>query len=420
MTQQFTIPGGPNKGVPVNQADEKTLAYWADRLGKSEDARDAPRAAAMRAELERRAKGGAPAPAAPKAAAPASSAMVTRTPVTALAGSFREGPRIQDVFAQAKLAGAHLVTPATAVGSLPEGCEVAVNVVHVDPYGADIYPLTGNRNDPRDTDTVLLGRVALAQIGRAAGVSWIVSRRTDDGSDAHYCAWEAVAEVRAFDGRKVQYTGNVELDTRERGGLVGADAQEIRKKAKDRPDKGDSQLLELRKFILRHAESKAKNRAIADMGVRRSWKRSELRSPFVVAAASFTGKSDDPAARALFQKAIADSFLGGASAAYGQLPTQRAPQLSPPPPINPAPARLAFDFEAEPVGEPVGQPVGEPSQPEASEPSGDTKPETEPDAKAATAPTKPATTKKLPKQPEPPPGAGDAWEHNPMNPKGFV
>jgi hypothetical protein len=108
---------------------------------------------------------------------------------------------------------------------------------------------------------------------------------------------------------------------------------EIRKKAasRERNDGGARQILELRKFLLRHAERKAKSRAIADLGVKRSYTKKELEKPFAVARLMFNGHVEgDPELTREFRLKIADSFLGASSALYGQ-PRASLPAPQPPP-----------------------------------------------------------------------------------------
>src|SRR5258708_460221 len=80
----------------------------------------------------------------------------------ALAGSFREVSKIATALERASRE-AHLVSPATSVGSLPEGFEVALSSVLV--TSREVYPIPGS-------DKVGLSLVALDRIAMAAGVSW--------------------------------------------------------------------------------------------------------------------------------------------------------------------------------------------------------------------------------------------------------
>lgn len=307
--------------TPVSKVPQKDLEWYANECRKAELRTIA------QAELARR--GGKPAspPAAP--AAKPSQALTRSGPSHVVMGSF-DATRASQVLQDA-LDKYHLVAPATVVGSLPEGCEVSISVVTIDP-ATETFGLTGRKGQPSPDDTLGLSRVALDKIAAAAGGTWLRSYRTDDGRDPNYCAWTAILAVRMFDGQIRELPGSVEIDAREGSPLI----DEIRVKAErrkksypnDRNDGGSSQILELRKFLVRHAESKAMNRAIAKLGIRRSYKRYELDKPFAVARIMFTGRSLDPEARRLFQEKIAESFLGGTSALFGSGP--QAPALPAP------------------------------------------------------------------------------------------
>ena len=64
---EFTIPGGKLKGRPIGEADDETLNYWAERIGrelaqnpnKPYADRDQALVGAMNAEKQRRGGGGA-------------------------------------------------------------------------------------------------------------------------------------------------------------------------------------------------------------------------------------------------------------------------------------------------------------------------------------------------------------------------
>lgn len=334
MQQQFTIPGGNKKGTPINAAEVKDIEYWVNRIGgdlekdpnKKFADRDREWVAAGKAELERRKGGGA------KAAAPAtqpkpqqSAALATtQSAGMAVAGAWHEA-RAVDAELRKASQSMFLVSPATVCGALPEGCEVAISVVHVDPSTektgpGDVYPVGGGK--------LGLSGNTLKRIGAAAGIDWDVSLsgRLDNGSDPHYCHFRAVGYVRNFDGSIRTLSGEVEIDARDGSPQI----DEIRKKAagRENSDGGDSQILELRKFLLRHAESKAKNRAIADMGIKRSYTAEELHKPFAVARLMATGRTNDPELRKEFARMNFDKMTSGRAALYG--PAAETPRLSAP------------------------------------------------------------------------------------------
>ena len=152
----------------------------------------------------------------------------------------------------------------------------------------------------------------------------------------------------------------------------------------------ESQIRDTRLFLLRHAETKAKLRAIADMGVRRSYTAEELSKPFRVARLMWTGRTNDPELKRVFAEKTADAMIGAASAMYGMqsAPAPRAPirQVEAPalsghaPPALGAPSR-GWDDDAElvdyeqpqqraaaparsaPVNVPAARPTPRPAQP---------------------------------------------------------
>jgi hypothetical protein len=328
---QFSIPGGKSKGTPLEAADSRDIEYWLGRLKGDLEANPAKQYAdrdrqwitAAQAELDRRAAGGAAAPRrnTPPAGTPAPRAAIQRRATTDVASGYRDSAAASGALMDAAALG-HLVSPATVVGELPAGTVLAISqvVVGVD---EETYQLPGGKRG--------LAKVALDKIAAAAGVSWDPqqSGRLDDGSDPHYCHYRAVGRYRAFDGAEMVVNGEVELDARDGGPLH----QEIREKAEraKRSDGGAGQLLELRKFLLRHAESKAKNRAIRSLGLRTSYAPEELAKPFMVAKVMFTGHSEDPVIKAAFAAATADAFLGSRRALYpaAALPSRRVGHAPP-------------------------------------------------------------------------------------------
>lgn len=325
---EFTIPGGKEKGSPIAAASQGTLEWWSETIaknlkeGSSRNADwDTKLVAAMRAELDRRAKGGKPAESPktePKSTALANTggAQIMQRPSQSIVGSYADAAKA-DAALRAMSEAYHLVAPATSCGSLPLGHEVSISLVYV--------------NAETETSSVGGGKVSLAatalkRIAAAASIDWDdeKSRRLDNGRDPHYVHFKAVGIVKNLDGTKRRVTGEVEIDMREGSPQVIAMEQ--------RAGEGknfQSQLRDTRNFILRHAETKAKSRAIADMGVRRSYTKAELEKPFAVARLSFTGRTEDPQLQAVFASKIADAALGAGQSLYGT-PVGMRPQQSPP------------------------------------------------------------------------------------------
>lgn len=350
---ELTLPGGKEKGVAISQASDRGVQWWA------ENAKEAPLREACAAELARRGKGGAPAQT--RAMAPSAPSTHVVKPQQALAGSYAAAGIIDSKLREAASIF-HLISPATSCGSLPEGCEVAISLVHVSSNTekggpGDVAPVGGGKLS-------LSGNV-LKKIAAAAGIDWDAerSRRLDNGRNPHYVHFRAVGYVRLFDGTVRTVTGEVEIDMREGSPQIVAMQQRAKEGAHL-----DSQIRDTRLFILRHAETKAKLRAIADMGVKRSYSEAELAKPFAVARLMFTGRTQDPELRRMFADKIADSMLGGSRALYGApqqssghgllpTPAAHASQLSghEPPPLAAAHADDDYDYEA--AGEAVRTPL---------------------------------------------------------------
>lgn len=307
--------GRDKKDTPVTEIDARQLEWYAN------ECRNAKLKGIAKRELARRAGGGRAAPA--QQAAPAAGGQPTTTAL-AIEGSFANADKATKALKDAAQQF-HLISPATMVGSIPEGCSVALAVVHISPDDPHLYKVG---------DKLALDKTHLASIGNAAGASMVSSRRTDDGSDPHYCAWTVRVRYRQFDGTWLVKQGSVEMDVREPYGAEYVDA--VRKAEQAKPPRVPAkQIGELRRFITRHAESKALNRAYAALGIRRSYTRDELERPFCVARVTFTGHSDDPEARRQFRAGIMQSFLGSTDAAFGALPESAPPETPhPPPPQN--------------------------------------------------------------------------------------
>lgn len=344
---EITIPGGQEKGTPLSEASDRTLEYWIGRISsdlqkdpnKRYADRDRAWLAAAQAEQGRR-SGQSELGTQPAVPAPQTALARSGPP----AASISLGKASRDPAAITKALDEfneqfHLVTPATTVDVLPEGFGVSLSLVKVNP--------STDRDGPGEVYAVGGGKVGLSgpkilEIAGAAGVDWLPaeSGRLDNGKDPHYVHFRSVCIVKNFDGTPRRLAGEVEIDARDGSPQI----DEIETKAanaKPNPRDPRPQILELRKFILRHAETKSKLRAIASMGVKRSYHPKELAKPFAVARLNWTGQSDDPVLRRDFARMGAEKMLGGAQTLYGQQPTPaqlpRAPQQfegHDPPPVG--------------------------------------------------------------------------------------
>jgi hypothetical protein len=369
----FKIPGGRDKDKPLDEASPEGINYWLKKKREKLAAEPAHQYVesdkrwidAAEAELKRRAAGGQV-----KASAPKPTQAITKAPERTagleLAGAWNEAKAVDAELRKAS-ENMHLVAPATVCGALPEGCEVALSIVYVDPSTdktgpGDVYPVGGGK--------LGLSGTTLSRIGAAAGIDWDMERsgRLDNGRDPHYCHYRAVGTVRNFDGSVRTLSGEVEIDARE--GSPQIDEIRAKQAGKQDGDGGASQILELRKFLLRHAERKAKNRAIADMGIKRDWTAAELTKPFAVARLMATGRSNDPALRKEMALMNFDKMTSGRAALYGA-PTHATPRLAPPqPPMPAAPGQALPAYrghEPPPLGA-VHDTEGEPA-PDSGRPS---------------------------------------------------
>ncbi len=227
------------------------------------------------------------------------------SPIARVSGTFRDTIAVNNRMEWA-LTNANLIAPAASVGAMPEGVGIALSVVLVD-IENDTYDVgLGKRG---------LSKSVLQKLAAALGVSWDprASGRVDDRSDPYYCAWCAVGYYRSFDGQISLLVAEKELDLREGSPTIIAIEQKARAKNKS----ADGQIREMRQHIQSHAETKAQLRAIRSLGIKTSYTAKELQKPFVAARVMFTGQTDDPELRTKFAMMLAESFLGGNRALYG-------------------------------------------------------------------------------------------------------
>jgi len=225
-------------------------------------------------------------------------------PFARISGSYKNAMQITKVLAWLR-DHAHLISPAYACARLPEGCEVGISVVWVDP-----------KTDAHDVGMGKFGLLkhALNRISSAAGVRFDpnASGRLDDGSDPYYVHYRAVGAWRHLDGSILPIVGDKEMDLRD----GSAQVERVLKTSRD----AEKQIREMRAFILGHAQSKAELRAIRKALGIRSYSPQELEKPFAVVNLAFTGFSEDPTIRRENAAAIRNSMLGGAQALFGPPP----------------------------------------------------------------------------------------------------
>lgn len=263
-----------------------------------------------------------------------------RDPFAGMNGTFDDPRYINKVLGWASQA-AHLVSPASACGILPAGCAASITVVWLNPkddahsVGAGKYGLLKN---------------ALNRIANAAGVCWDThaSGRCDDGRDPHFVWWKAIGAWRDLGLGLLPIVGDKQMDLRDGSAQVDRIFANARDKAT-----GVKQLMEMRSFILEHAQSKAELRGIRKgLGIR-SYTEADFNKPWVVVKLMFTGQSKDPQIARDNAAAIRHVALGGAQAMFGPPPKELQAHAHPGgaehaalPPSPPTPRRLP----APPVG----------------------------------------------------------------------
>jgi hypothetical protein len=269
-------------------------------------------------------------------AMPANQALVQRQDgAMAVSGTFSEPHKVTAML-ERRGKDFHLVAPTTECSLVPEGCSVSFAAVLI-----DVATETYNENGRR-----ALHRVALDKIAAAAGISWDsrLSGRIDDRSDPLYCLFRSVGHIRQFDGTTIDIIGTKEMSLRD-GDPMAEDCID-----RGKPD----ELKMMRKHIVAHAETKSRLRAIASMGIRRSYTAEELKKPFVCAKLSFTGETKDPELRRAFALRRADALLGASQGLFGAPPS--LPDAEPiargvaPPPVGSSIEDA--DFEEEEPGPP--------------------------------------------------------------------
>lgn len=198
----------------------------------------------------------------------------------------------------------NLVTPSPTCPVIPEGFGISVRAVLID-VDQDTYKVPGGRGRG-------LSKTALNKIAQTAGVTWnpSMSGRLDDASDPYYCHYRAVGMVRDFDGTPIVISGEKVMDLRDGSPTA---------------KNGGAEIGIQRKFILEHAETKAKLRAIrSGLSLRTSYSPADLEKPFIVAKLTVTGETDDDDLRREFSRMRMATALGATQAMFGTQPGAQA------------------------------------------------------------------------------------------------
>jgi hypothetical protein len=340
----FTIPGGKDKGVSIEDADIASINYWLDRKRNETNPRfadsNAAWIAAAEAELARR-SGAPPAddepppgrfdddhgdaweppdaePVSEVMAGPAPKRQRTAEPVQArqqaprggaeivrrstgeLSASYTNADQAREALARAQR-DSHVLSP-MVMGRLPAGCEMAIVARYLDPVPAE----EGGTGDVYRTKSkkLALQKSALEAIAVDAGLSWIPehTRQISPRSDK-LVTYSAAAIVRGFDGREMivgPATASVDTESMTRDGV---------------------------EMARRMTETKAKLRVIRSaLGIKAGYTAEELRKPFVIASVQFTGRCpENPALERVFAEKMAEQFLNGSRRLYAPAPLPQLP-----------------------------------------------------------------------------------------------
>lgn len=298
---------GESQQVPVSEIDDSTLHWYRDKC-KSANLKQI-----AIDELKRRSDDGPPDGTANDSGNAARSAPQSKALATSsVAIDLKTGnPAAVTAWFHANEDQFNIISPSTVVQSLPEGFEVAISTIRVNPNpgGGDVYVT--------DSGGLALTGSTLARVSQAAGITWDVPncRRIDDHRDPNYCVYRVVGSWRLFDGTQITECATRRNDLRE--GSVNARRM------------SEKNLMKQREFVEEMAETKAKNRLIRRLGLKAGYTPTEIAKPFAVARLMFTGHSEDPVLRRQFALLKAQDAIRGQSALFGPMtkPAPEAPAL---------------------------------------------------------------------------------------------
>jgi hypothetical protein len=323
-------------------------------------------------------------------------------------------------------ATANLVSPVTAVSTMPPMSQVSLRQVLVDPTvptksngepmagtGPDVY------FDPRFCrgNERALGKNAILKILAAAGVSIADTRRTDPRNIANYWEWTVALELLDYDGQPRRVSATKEVDLRDGSPDAVKPERKCRKHNTtdlsrcnwndgcrfDKTGRTTSleaaALAEKRKHGAANAETKALLRAARELlTLPHKMSLEQLRKPFVVPALVPLLDPSDPDVKA----ALIERAVGGRRTLYGS-------GVSPHGSIDPA-RSVHVSGSLSPGGEPDDP--GDVLEPEVVPPT-----PTPPRAEAEPAPAPPASPPRAvpaPSSDDEPPPPGDLDEPPPQ------
>lgn len=218
---------------------------------------------------------------------------------------------------------AHVLTPVTSIGSLPEMWKIVPTLVYLnpDPASGDVY------RDPLfcEGDEVAPTKVGLRKIAQAAALNTRVFRLD---STAVPNLWEFLGRIRwrGFDAQFHEFEAPHLWDLRDGSEFVKRlrnAAERNRKRDDKRPvDEIIKKQLDAARFHgYRNGASRAVNAAIREFGLRQKYTRAELAKPFVCFAMVVNPDMSDPEQRRI----VLHAALGAADMLY---PQRESPKLS--------------------------------------------------------------------------------------------
>lgn len=338
MARDLVIPGGREKGTPIEDASIEALNYWIQRIEEDLDRNPDKKFAREDRELadamidvvtrksggdaQRDASGSAPRNEAPPRhghAEPRSQQRTRQAPRRAtipsdLMGQLTDPKAITERLKKLS-ESCNLISPAPACSELPVGGAVLFTFVIVDPTvndkgnGPDVYKQKGGGYSLKG-DT-------LTRIANAAGVKVLhrECRRLDDGKNPRYARHLSVAKWQDFDGMWNEVGRTKTIDLRDGSDQIPTTMSE-------------KELAGKRGTINEVVESGSLNRVIRKLGVKQIYTEEELSRPFAVIRFMFTGVTDDPDLKVPMAMLKAYQMTGGEAALYGRRPGG-APALGP-------------------------------------------------------------------------------------------
>lgn len=193
---------------------------------------------------------------------------------------------------------AHILSPVTDIGSLPENWVFVPSAVLInsDENFGEVYRdgLFCKQNE------VALTKVGLRKIAKAAGISWEV-KREDSGTVQYYWAMKCTLSYRGHDGLPKSVEASYEWDLRD---------------GSPRLQKSDGvmsskELNRARLTGYRRCEAGAINAAIREYGLKQKYTKEELSRPFVVFNLVFKPETDEQ------KNMLAQAALGNMNMLYG-------------------------------------------------------------------------------------------------------